>query len=169
MNHWPLQDANSMNAYFGNPDKNADGMADPKWVSENIVRILPPFPMFLSWQPETQWKTIPCHRLVAPSLTKILSLIGQNFSAEDRAKYQLDHLGGCFNFRRKRGGETLSIHSWGAAIDISPALNGMGVEWGSRPRMLPRAVAEIFRAEDWVWGVDFNSDDVMHFQAARLK
>ena len=35
---------------------------------------------------------------------------------------------GCFNIRKKRGGTTMSLHSWGIAIDLNAFENGMGKE-----------------------------------------
>jgi hypothetical protein len=36
---------------------------------------------------------------------------------------QLDDFGGCFNYRKMRGGTQLSLHSWGVAIDLDPDRN----------------------------------------------
>jgi hypothetical protein len=36
---------------------------------------------------------------------------------------QLDDFGGCFNYRKMRGGTQLSLHLWGVAIDLDPDRN----------------------------------------------
>ena len=37
----------------------------------------------------------------------------------------IDLFGGCFNFRKMRGGNSWSEHSWGIAIDLDPERNGL--------------------------------------------
>ena len=74
--------------------------------------------------------------------------------------------GGAFNFRLKRGGNSLSIHSWGAAIDLDPERNALGRRYRAGAGMMPMAVVEIFAAEGWVWGGPWSRPDAMHFQAA---
>ena len=69
---------------------------------------------------------------------------------------------------------TLSMHSYGCAIDLDPARNG----WKDRtPRFaqFPQVLAA-FRSEGWKWGGDWNGNgssaderqaDGMHWQATR--
>ena len=85
--------------------------------------------------------------------------------AIERAR--LDLCGGVFNFRLQRGGSNLSIHSWGAAIDIDPERNRLGRRYSAGAGMIPRAAVDIFEAEGWEWGGRWSRPDAMHFQAAR--
>lgn len=66
---------------------------------------------------------------------------------------------GCFNVRRKRGLKSLSLHSWGIAIDINAAWNGLGKE----PTMSPRLV-KCFTDAGFDWGGTWTRKDGMHFQ-----
>jgi len=152
-----------MNAFYGNPDVNNDGAADLDWQAKNLTMIAAPYMMFYDGK---QVRNITVHRNCADSLLWCLTAIGEEFSPADRAKYQLDQFGGVYNFRRKRGGKGLSIHSWAAAIDLAPALNAFGWTYGSRPNMMPKAVVDIFSARKWVWGGLWSKADAMHFQAA---
>lgn len=84
-------------------------------------------------------------------------------------KYGLRLYGGAFNFRKKRGtkwfgARALSVHSWGAAIDIDPEHNGMGV---TRYRM-PQFAIQIFEKHGWTAGARWAGKgcDAMHFQYA---
>ena len=62
----------------------------------------------------------------------------------------------------------LSTHSWGCAIDLSPALNGMGIAYNPKAHMIPAQVVAIFSANGWEWGGLWQRPDAMHFQAARV-
>lgn len=160
-NKWPSKA--EMNSFYGNPDVNNDGVADLDWQARNLTLIAAPYPMFYAGKPV---RNITVHWRCSESLSRCLEAIGLELSATDRTRYQLDQLGGVFNFRRKRGGTGLSIHSWAAAIDLAPAINAFGVRYGSRENMMPMQVVDIFRAEGWVWGGLWSNADAMHFQAA---
>lgn len=161
MNAWPRQSA--MTAFYGNPDANNDGVADPAWEAANLVYIAAPYAMFYDGKPVTR---IRCHRLVADSLLRILTRIGKEISPADRVRFGLDQFGGVYNFRKKRGGSTLSTHALAIAIDLAAALNPFKVKYGSRPNMMPVSVVKIFEDEGWVWGGPWTNGDGMHFQAA---
>lgn len=68
---------------------------------------------------------------------------------------------GCFNIRQKRGGQSLSLHSWGIAIDVNAAWN----PFGKKPTLSPEFVA-CFTDAGFDWGGNWrgNSVDGMHFQ-----
>jgi len=154
-----------INAFYGNPDANNDGAADIDWSAKHLTTIVAPYLMFYAGK---QVKNITVNRGCADSLLRCLTAIGEEFGAQDRARYQLDQFGGVYNFRKKRGGGGLSIHSWAAAIDLAPAINGFRVKYGSQPNMMPKAVVDIFAAESWVWGGPWSNADAMHFQAAKV-
>lgn len=82
---------------------------------------------------------------------------------------------GCFSPRAKRGSGDLSVHTWGAAVDIDAATNPLELScpsgdirrssWRARPDRIPDGVIAAFKAENWTWGGDFRSRfDPMHFQ-----
>jgi len=162
MNNWPKQ--SQMPAFYGNPAR-SDGTADPKWEAANLIAIPPAYPLFYAGKPV---RSIRVHRLVADSLSRILSRIGKEISPADIKRCGLDQFGGVHNFRQKRAGVSLSTHAFACAIDLAPALNPFKVAYGSRPNMMPMQVVKIFEAEGWVWGGLWSNGDAMHFQAAKI-
>lgn len=164
MTDWPNQTTTALNKFYGNPD-NGSGSADLDWQRENLTTITPPYAMFYDGKKVTK---ITVHKLAAESLLRVLTKIGQEFTASQRKQYGLDQFGGVFNFRRKRGGSGLSTHSWAIAIDLAVALNGFGVAYGSQPFMMPERVVQIFEEEGWTWGGLWSNPDAMHFQAADI-
>ncbi len=70
---------------------------------------------------------------------------------------------GCFNIRQKRNGESMSLHSWGLAIDVNASWNQLG----HVPTLTPSFVA-CFTDAGFEWGGDWSSPDGMHFQLAEL-
>lgn len=70
---------------------------------------------------------------------------------------------GCFNVRKKRGLKSLSLHSWGIAIDINAAWNGLGKE----PTMSNRLV-KCFTDCGFEWGGTWTRKDGMHFQLRHI-
>jgi hypothetical protein len=45
------------------------------------------------------------------------------YGLEEIHKLGIDLYGGCFNYRKMRGGTEWSRHSWGVAIDLDPERN----------------------------------------------
>ena len=75
--------------------------------------------------------------------------------------------GGIYNYRPKRGGTSLSLHSWGIAIDLDADDNGFRDSWPVKADM-PLAIMEAFAREGWTSAGAFWGYDAMHFQATRL-
>jgi hypothetical protein len=82
---------------------------------------------------------------------------------------------GCFAPRLKRGLDQVSIHTFGAAVDINPDQNPLITNCPpSDPRRaapgardVPDTWIDCFRAQGFVWGGDFATRfDAMHFQLA---
>lgn len=99
---------------YGTPNKTGEGY---------IVQIKLPYPMYLNWATATIVKKISCHKLVADKLIAIFTEILEVYGIEEIKRLQLDDFGGCFNYRFMRGGDELSLHSWGVAIDLDPDRN----------------------------------------------
>ena len=66
---------------------------------------------------------------------------------------------GCFNIRQKRGGVTQSLHSWGVAIDVNAAWNGLG-----KTPTLSQGFVKCFTDNGFDWGGTWSKPDGMHFQ-----
>jgi hypothetical protein len=73
---------------------------------------------------------------------------------------RLDLHGGGYNFRKKRAGRKLSLHSFGIAIDWDPLNNPMG----SADYTLPDWWYDIWNQHGWTDGRSFK--DPMHVQFA---
>lgn len=169
--NWPKPDAQSLSNFYGQPWQiNADSVTlDPDFEPANIMRIPAPYDM---WMGDIKITKIAVNKKCADSLLRILSKIGASFNAAERKQFGLDQYGGCFNFRVIRGVNgrmtvnKLSVHSYGAAIDLAPALNPLGAFYQPNKLMMPHEVIEIFKAEGWFWGGDFKTrPDCQHFQA----
>lgn len=164
---FPKSDEESLKAFYGNPDAGNDGLPDRNWEYSNLVRISTPYPMVMAWNGRPL-NRITIHRKAAPSLLAILSGIKQAFSEKELNEYQLNRFGGGYNFRTMRGGNKLSVHAYGAAIDLAPDLNPLGRPQGLRSFMMPDRAVKIFEAAGWTWGGLWKRPDGMHFQATAM-
>lgn len=80
---------------------------------------------------------------------------------------------GCFNIRKKRGGSTMSLHSWGIAIDMNCSSNSLGktyqqlISEGKTP--FSEGFLQCFRNSGFDCGADWlKRPDRMHFQLSKL-
>lgn len=151
-NPWPSPDTGSLRLFYGQPGDES-----------NLVSITPPFPMFYDGK---QVKTLRCHKKVADSLLRILKAIGKSYGSQLGIMEEAEDFGGCFNNRKKRGGSSLSVHAWGAAIDLDADDNTYRDTWPTQADM-PLEIMESFAREGWVSGGAFWGYDAMHFQATR--
>lgn len=88
-----------------------------------LTRISLPYPMQLSWDKTKKVNSISCHRLVADQLSSIFQDLLKEYGYEQITNLGIDLYGGCFCYRKKRGGSDWSRHSWGVAIDLDPERN----------------------------------------------
>ena len=70
---------------------------------------------------------------------------------------------GCFVIRKKRGGQSLSLHSWAIAIDI----NLKGNDYGEKP-VMPLNLVACFLDAGFEWGGYWKKPDGMHFQLKEI-
>lgn len=82
---------------------------------------------------------------------------------ERRLKDQVRTWDGCFNIRAKRGAKSMSLHSWGIAIDINAAWN----RFGKKPTMSIELV-NCFADAGFSWGGYWRTPDGMHFQLEKI-
>lgn len=170
---FPKQDAKSLCEFYGQPWKivNDKLVWDTNFEKSHIMRIPAPFDM---WMGNDKITKIAVNKKCAVSLAAVLDKIARNTSAEERKLFQIDQYGGCFNQRPIRGYEgrmtvnSVSVHAYGAAIDLAPALNPLGAYYDPAKRMMPHEIIEIFRSEGWAWGGDFKTrPDTQHFQCTQ--
>lgn len=76
---------------------------------------------------------------------------------------ELKTFDGCFNIRKQRGATSQSLHSWGVAIDVNAAWNGLN----KIPVLTPEFVA-CFTDAGFDWGGTWQRKDGMHFQLATI-
>jgi hypothetical protein len=88
-----------------------------------LVTINLPYPMKLAWDLDTTVNRMRCHRFAAIQFEGALTDILYYYGIERIQELGIDKFGGCFNFRKMRGGSNWSKHSWGIAIDLDPARN----------------------------------------------
>lgn len=178
-NKWPTQsEVLSNKSIYGDPRGRDKTKMSAAWEAENIEYILPPFRMTYADQPV---KKIRVHKQCAQSLLRVLNNLSDAAKkiSPDGPQKVLDYwgvtvFGGVVMYRLMRGGNSLSIHSYGAAIDLDPSNNSLHDQ---TPRFA--AFPEVLRAfkdEGWLWGGDWNGDgsstderrpDGMHWQATR--
>ncbi len=120
-------------------------------------------------------KKLYCNKLmVKPLEAAFRNLITRGFAKE------LKTFDGCFNIRVIRGyekkyadyvkkgmldkaAEIISIHSWGCAIDVNAAWNGLGVT----PK-LSAGFVKCFTDAGFDWGGIWKRKDGMHFQLKNI-
>ena len=165
---WPHDDPASLDAFYGPLSLGRDGRPTRKWEGEHLESITSPYPLAIAWMPGVTVRRVLCHRKVAGSLARIFAAILAHYGTPEAVAAARMHLyGGCYAFRPVRGGNRLSVHAYGAAVDLDPEGNPLGKEHDCGPLMMPAPVVAIFEAEKWTWGGRFrNRPDCMHFQAA---
>jgi hypothetical protein len=103
-------------------------------------------------------KKIYCNRdMMTPLTQAFTNLISTNHVTE------LKTYDGCFNIRKKRGLTSMSLHSWGIAIDLNAFENGLN----QTPKLSPGFV-KCFTDAGFEWGGTWKRKDGMHFQLAKI-
>jgi hypothetical protein len=166
---WPHQ--NECRNFYGNPSEVVRGIvrASKTWEGASLTTVIVPWAAHASWDRGLKISRLRVHKKCADSLSRILSEL---WIRAGRAQVEIDRvglssIGGAHNWRLMRGGNALSMHSYGCAIDFDPERNGMGDTTPNFGRPENRYVVDMFAAEGWVWGGAWRSPDGMHFQAAR--
>lgn len=149
---WPARDERSLVDFYGPPGE------------QRLVRLPVPYRLRLAWDPTVSVGRISCHELVAASLGGCLEALRDHYGLAALSELRLDHFGGCYSYRKMRGGTSWSLHAWGAAIDLDPVHNGLHTPWPEKATM-PLEAIEIFEAAGWLSGARAWGRDAMHFQA----
>jgi peptidoglycan hydrolase-like protein with peptidoglycan-binding domain len=137
---------------------------------DNLVPLELPYPLRLAWDTNTVVRRFKCHEKVHDAFLRVFQKTRDEYGEQRISELRLDLFGGCFNIRKMRGGNSLSMHSWGIAVDLDPTRNQL--------RMTKRDAAFAQQVYEPFWKIvegeglvslgrtrDF---DWMHFQAARL-
>jgi hypothetical protein len=154
-NHWPKESTASLIEFYGQP-------------GSSRVKLKLPYQMRLSWDKGVIINSMSCHEKVAPSLKRIFNDIKKNYSMDEIRKHGFDLYGGCYVVRKIRGGSRWSTHSWGCAIDLDPARNGLRTKWKDAYFSRPECAkfVEAFEKEGWYSLGKNRNYDAMHWQAA---
>jgi hypothetical protein len=152
-------------ATFGDPRPllESDGTISPDnealWQRRTLLRGTLPFSIPLDRaRPDQVKTTFFAHR-------KLVSAFEAVFQEINRLglRQHIHSWGGIYNFRPIRGSSgRLSLHAFGAAIDLNGESNALGSAGDMHPR-----VVQVFEHFGFLWGGNFRSrPDPMHFQYA---
>jgi hypothetical protein len=103
-------------------------------------------------------KRIYCNRDMVQPLSKAF----QNLISTGHVS-ELKTWDGCFNIRKKRGLSSMSLHSWGIAIDVNAFENGLN----QTPKLSPGFV-KCFTDAGFDWGGTWKRKDGMHMQLSKI-
>ena len=141
------------------PDGGLDADADELWQRQILGRGTLPFAIPLDPRNPAKVKTkFYAHR----KLVGVFEAVFQEI-ARLGLQGEIHSWGGIYNFRPIRGAKKrLSLHAFGAAIDLNSETNPLG-QTGD----MSDAIVEIFQHFGFLWGGDFRTrPDPMHFQYA---
>tara|TARA_R110000772_G_scaffold64563_2_gene144369 strand:- start:200 stop:688 length:489 start_codon:yes stop_codon:yes gene_type:complete len=139
---------------------------EPNQEGSYLTFIDLPYPMRLAWDLDVKVTRMRCHKLVADNFLLVFEDLLCYYGYEKIVELGIDLFGGCFNFRKMRGGNDYSRHSWGVAIDLDPARNKLRESKKTarfaRPEYKP--MIDIFYRYGFIsLGIEKNYD-FMHFQ-----
>ena len=99
---------------YGKPNETGEGY---------LTTILLPYPMRLAWDLDTKVSKMRCHKLAAEAFLNVFNDLLAHYGMKEIERLGIDLFGGCFNYRKMRGGTSWSTHAWAIAIDLDPARN----------------------------------------------
>jgi len=131
-----------------------------------LVTIDLPYPMRLAWDLNTTVTKMRCHKLIAENFKAVFADLLKLYGYAKIKELGIDLYGGCFNYRKMRGGNAWSTHSWAISIDLDPARNLLKetarTARFARPEYKP--MIDIFYKHGFIsLGVERNYD-WMHFE-----
>jgi hypothetical protein len=103
-------------------------------------------------------KKIYCNKdMIGPLSNAFKNLIKSEYVKE------LKTYDGCWNIRKKRGLTSMSLHSWGIAIDFNATENGL-----NQIPKLSAGFVKCFTDAGFDWGGTWKRKDGMHFQLSKI-
>ena len=126
------------------------------WERQILESCPLPFAVAIGGEGQTI-RAFQCHRLLAGVFEAVFAELHRAGKAAEIKTWD-----GTFAFRPIRGDTHLSLHAFGAAIDLNAATNPLG-----GPGDMDPDIVAIFQHFGFLWGGDFHTrKDPMHFQYA---
>lgn len=137
---------------------------------KNLTSMAVPYRMRIAWDLKSTVKKIQCHKLIAEPLTAVFNDLQAHYGFAEIQRLGIDLFGGCYNFRKMRGGNSWSRHSWAIAIDLDPERNQLNWTHTKAQFAKPEYVAmnDIFYKHGFL-GLGREQDrDWMHFEIGSI-
>ena len=141
-----------------------------KMYGENAAKVAQNLET-ITWLPSLSREKIQVTRI--NGVDKALAAVSDDLSELGKSYIAyLKPLGGTFNWRKIAGTERLSVHSFGAAIDINVKFSNYW-RWSAEFKagkplvyhnQIPFAIVEIFQKHGFIWGGKWYHYDTMHFE-----
>ena len=84
---------------YGKPNETGEGY---------LTTILLPYPMKLAWDLDTKVSKMRCHKLAAEPFLNVFNDLLAHYGLKEIERLGIDLFGGCFNYRKMRGGTSWS-------------------------------------------------------------
>lgn len=157
----PKEGTNSLNAFYGTAQRNADYITKFSFPSTHM-RLYNRTGAQIKIAEGDQFPKHSCHKAIKERLEaayrELYATLGQ-----ERCEREGWHVySGCYNYRVKVGGSSLSTHSWAIAIDINDSEN----PYSQRSTTFSDLGIDIMERNGFLSGGRAWGKDWMHFQAA---
>lgn len=138
----------------------------PNVEGTNLTTVTLPYPMRIAWDTKTTTTKLRCHKLVADKFIAVFKEILEVYGLPKIKELGIDLYGGCFNFRKMRGGSEWSKHAFGIAIDLDPARNTLKESHKTARFARPeyKQMIDIFEKHGFLSLGRLHDYDWMHFE-----
>jgi hypothetical protein len=137
---------------------------------ENQTMLVSPYPLYLDWSLSTKVGKFSIHEKCHDAALWAMNAVLSEYGEAEIHRLGLDQFGGCLNVRKMRNGRTLSMHSWGIAIDWDADRNPLRAT--SRTALMATApyakFLDLWEEAGFISLGRLRTFDWMHVQAARL-
>ncbi len=137
---------------------------------ENQTMLASPYTLYLDWEVSQSIERFSIHEKCHDAALRAMKRILEHYGPADIHRLGLDQFGGCLNVRKMRNGRTLSMHSWGIAIDWDADRNPLRATSQTAEFAKPEYAAflDLWEEEGFISLGRARNYDWMHVQAVRL-